>query len=166
MLWIWHSLFSGNDHAIIPTHVTLNSSWPGGNRLGWTMERNHQRKCHRGRRALWKQNSTSCSCNSNLTLTLFTVFYLPSYVLNICCTTWGVSHEKCPGCHCLYRYNNVRLAFNLLLKLFNLRLKLHYVNKPKSNTVYTGNRSWKKTFTNFVDFGMIANFFLLPFSIF
>ena len=25
----------------------------------------------------------------------------------------------------LYRYNKMRMAFNLLLKLFNLRLKLH-----------------------------------------
>ena len=163
MLWIWHSLFYGNDHAIIPTHVTLNSPWPGGNWLGWTMERNHQRKCQRGRRALGKQNFTGCRCDYSLTLMLFTVFYPPSYVLNICCTTWGVSHEKCPGCHCLYRYNNVRLAFNLSLKLFNLQLKLHYVNH--SLILYTGNRSWKKTFTNFVDFGMIANVLLLPFSI-
>ena len=29
MLWIGPSSLSGNDHAIITTHVTLNSSWPG-----------------------------------------------------------------------------------------------------------------------------------------
>ena len=34
------------------------------------------------------------------------------------------------------------------------------------NLPYIGNNSWKKTFTNFVDFGMIMNVFLLPFSIF
>ena len=31
---------------------------------------------------------------------------------------------------------------------------------------YIGNHSWKKTFMNFVDFGVIVNVFLLPFSIF
>ena len=30
---------------------------------------------------------------------------------------------------------------------------------------YIGNQSQKKTFVNFVDFGMIGNVFLLPFSV-
>ena len=29
-------------------------------------------------------------------------------------------------CASLYRYNKMRMAFNLLLKLINLQLKLHY----------------------------------------
>ena len=31
---------------------------------------------------------------------------------------------------------------------------------------YIGNHSWKKTFVNFVDFGMIVDVFLLPFFTF
>ena len=33
------------------------------------------------------------------------------------------------------------------------------------NVPYIGNHSQKKTFMNFTDFGMIANVFLLPYSI-
>ena len=73
MLWIWPSSFSGNDHAIIKIHVTLNSPWSRCDRPGWTMERKH----------VIEGGGLRKSKNLHVvavTLLLFTIFYPPSYV--------------------------------------------------------------------------------------
>ena len=62
------------------------------------MERDYRDTSRRGRWALGKINSILQVLAVTLLLKLFTVFCPRSYVLNICCATGGVSHEKWPGC--------------------------------------------------------------------
>ena len=93
-------------------------------------------------------------------------FTLENLVLNFACEQRLSS--KCnlqKLYYSTYVANITQFGNSLLLSMY-LWIVLNHEIPSHKNLPNIGYHSQKKTFTNFVDFGMIANIFLLPFSIF